>query len=330
MSNPSDGFSASKTMIPHWDGKAKTYALYRSQYGGVAVFTECGDALDPALMRDMPTKPEYLTIKNRDTTASPWSDDEKRRMALYVANTKMSAIFVLGQSKNHAVRVLDQTKTDDYPHGFVWKALETLDASNKPNDMTAEIELENALERVNFGQADDYYANIVDVCARFDRPASDLLKLKVMTKKVQSSTYMTFISTQLKATTPDFHRACMEIAELQRLCKVTATSGGKKSDGPGKEVALNDTEKSGGNGGKKCDHCGKTGHLKADCRSRKDALKKQGDCPECGKPTHLEKECWKKHPEKAPKWFGKKKSESANANVEVVLAALCDEEQDFA
>ena len=55
-------------------------------------------------------------------------------------------------------------------------------------------------------------------------------------------------------------------------------------------------------------------------------------CNFCGLKGHKEAECYKKHPEKAPKWFkdGSKSESASGVNVEVCLSQLDVTGQDFA
>ena len=319
--------SIGKSFIPQWDGKTSSYALYREQFFAVSVFSGCPDVMDETEMRNMPTKTVYSAIVGRNTTTSPHSPDEERQIDLYRQNMKMCSVFTLGQTSNHGVMVLVETKSDDYPHGKVWTAFRTLDKKFKPKDFTAEIECENALDALSFSRADEFYTDVVNICARYENQLSDTAKLKYLAKKCQSSTYAKIVSEQLDANTPDFEKACDEIAKIQRLVKASNKKEVPKSTG--KEVTLTSTEKGSSSEKKPCGHCGVKGHSKKDCNKRKEAIKKQGDCPECGKSGHLEKECWKKDPSKAPKWWSKdgKGKETSSASVELVIPAI---EQDFA
>ena len=321
MSNDDSG-SMSKSMIPRWDGKKNTYALYKEQFGAVAVFLDCADVLDETTMARMPTKSVYEATNGRDTTANPWSPDEKKLISLWEQNKKMSSIFTLGQNSNHGIMVLVETKSDEYPHGKIWTAFRTLDKKYKPKDFTAEIECENEIESIVFALADEYYTQVVEVCAKYEYSMSDSAKLKYLAKKCQSPTYIALINRELESSTPSFEKACDDIAKIQRLAK-SGTKTAQEQKRPGKEVTLNSTEQGGGDK-KNCPFCnGK--HARKDCTKRKEALKKQGDCPECGKGNHLEKECWKKNPSKAPKWWnreGNKSKETSNANVELMVPSL--------
>lgn len=287
---------------------------------------KCGDVLKESCIKNLLTEFGYDTLKNRDSQANPYSDDEKRAMKLYEDNANMGALFTLGQKSNAGAMVLAQTVTNAYVHGKVWQAFQTLDGEYQPVDMTAEVELEQALEKIHFNKANEYYTRFVEVSAGYQHKLSEKEKLKIMVKKCTSPTYAVEIRKQMLDANGTLAKACTEIAAIQRLVHIA--DGPKKPKEPKKEkeVSLGSTE--GGGGKKKCSHCGATNHKRADCTKLKAALKKQGNCPECDKPGHLESECWKKDPSKAPKWWGKK-DESSNANVELMIASV-ETEQDFA
>lgn len=320
-----DDNSSGSRMVPQWDGKAETYALYREKFGAVAVYYGCDFVMDASEMRAMPGKTAYTTLKAIDPTNQ--SNDDKKHIQLYEQNTKMCSIFVLGQSSNHGLMQLVATKSDEFPHGKLWEAFGALDRKKKPEDFTAEVEMQTRLKAIQFKRADDYKTEFTNIGAEYKFVMEEAAKLKIMMKRVKSATYAQIIVSELKKANPDFSQACQDISEIQRAAGLAES---KPEPKPGKEVALNSTEKSGGGGKqKKCRHCSGA-HLQKDCERFKAALKKQGNCPECGKDDHLEKGCWKKHPELAPKWWGKRNGkEVSNASVELMLASI-ESEQDFA
>ncbi len=46
--------------------------------------------------------------------------------------------------------MIEKMKSDDHPHGLAWKAIETMKQKNKPKGMSAEIEMEAELHKVQF------------------------------------------------------------------------------------------------------------------------------------------------------------------------------------
>ena len=63
-------------------------------------------------------------------------------------------------------------------------------AKNKPKDVSAEIELDAELKKIQFRNANDYYNNVVVVTAQFDVTKLDTDLIKIMAKKVHSSVYV--------------------------------------------------------------------------------------------------------------------------------------------
>ena len=52
----------SLSKIPYWDGKADSFGLYVSKIETYAKFLGIGDALDPVLMANCPTRSEFAVI----------------------------------------------------------------------------------------------------------------------------------------------------------------------------------------------------------------------------------------------------------------------------
>ena len=52
--------------IPYWDGKAESFGVYVSKIKAYAEFMGVGDALDPVLMENCPTKSEFVAMRLRE------------------------------------------------------------------------------------------------------------------------------------------------------------------------------------------------------------------------------------------------------------------------
>ena len=328
--NSIDGKSLST--VPKWDGAQDTCARYIAQVMALSEYYDCGDAMDSVAMGNCPTKTEYEVIG-----ANPSGNDLKRSL-LWRQNKRMCAILTLGQASDHGLAVIQKTVTADFPQGKAYRVIEMLMAKNKPKDVSAEIELDAELEKVQFRNANDYYNDVVAVMARFDVVKSDTDLIKIMAKKVNSSVYANEILKHLgdASQADDLETMCEEISKIQRLTK----ANGGNSRGKDKEVQLTSAE--GGKGDFKgiCGHCKKRcGYKRKDCPLQKASGNGgnsnngggNGDktCSHCGRKGHLESGCWKKHPEKAPQWWKdlQAKGEAAGGSVEIMVASV---EADFA
>ena len=99
-------------------------------------------------------------------------------------------------------------------------------AKNKTKDVTAKIELEKELEKVQFRNASDCYKDVLSVTSRFDVTWSDTNLIKIMAKKVTSSTYASKIIDHLKSTSADnFEELCSDITTVQYLMKISSGGG---------------------------------------------------------------------------------------------------------
>jgi hypothetical protein len=68
-------------------------------------------------MKDCPTKME---LKGLD----PNITRDKALASLYKANSRLAAILTLSQQTAHGLGFLEQTKSDEFPSGIVYRALE--------------------------------------------------------------------------------------------------------------------------------------------------------------------------------------------------------------
>ena len=323
-----DSESKSVTM-PKWDGKAETCPRYITHITALAEHYDCGDAMDESEMVNCPTKAEYMTLKGK---TSP-SDDEKERISLYKQNKRMTAIMVLGQQSDHGIAMVDNTKCDDHPGGLAFKVIQAMKVKHKPKDTSAEINLDTDLDKIEFARAEDFYNDVVAVCARYEVKKSQTDLVKLLAKRVTSSVYAKMIIDHLNqgSTHHSLERICADIKEIQRLTKANGLGPAKPK---GKEVQLVGAEASEGDFKGVCGWCNaKCGYRRKDCPKRKAAMANGGGggdrdktCNHCGKKGHIEANCWKKHPEKAPEHI-RKKMEGGGASVEVMLMSL--DEPDF-
>jgi hypothetical protein len=70
-------------------------------------------------MADCPTKRE---MKGLDLT----QNDDKRKANLYKSNSRLAAIFTIGQLTAQRLGYLEQTKSDEFPFRIVYRALELM------------------------------------------------------------------------------------------------------------------------------------------------------------------------------------------------------------
>ena len=177
-----------------------------------------------------------------------------RNRKLYEQNRKICAMIVLGQQTDHGLALLTKMKGTGYPHGRANLFLSQMRTRYTLNDTAAEMELDDALERVGMKGANDYFNKCTSIQAKFDVPCSDTKLIKMMAKKVKSDTFSATIIGHLRQSTPDdFEAVCDEINTLQRM--TGATTSVHKAE---KEVALANYAK-GNNGGfkGKCNNCGR-------------------------------------------------------------------------
>ena len=121
---------------------------------------------------------------------------------------------------------------------------------------------------------------------------------------------MASLGTVMQLTKQRAHTSAEYITEMHKVRADSEKNPKKKSDDDnnGHETALGNV----GAYAKKCYGCGKIGHKKADCTSKKSSgggyqgkkgspNNNQGNCNHCGFKGHKEAQCWKKHPELRPK-----------------------------
>ncbi len=327
--------SRSGVSIPKWNGKQDSFSRYHAKIHALAEYYDCGDAFDELKMMGLPKKSEFELL---DLT----KQDEKELANLYNANKRMCALIVLGQDSDHGLAMMKRTSTSDNPHGNSMRFMQLAENKNKPSDASAEIEMDAELEKIKFFNANEYYNDVVAVQARFEVTKTEMDLVKVMAKKVTNETYAKMIVDHLDAhaTTPcDLEELCDKISKIQRLTKAKGGSGENKKKNE-KEVQLAAADGKGTFKGV-CGNCKKVcGYKRATCPHKAatgndekgtDKGTDNRKCDHCGRTGHLAASCWRKNADKAPQWFKDKlaagKVETSNTSVEIMLAAV--EGEDF-
>jgi hypothetical protein len=130
------------------------------------MFMGVGDALDPVLIEDCPTKSEFVTIDVTNPTNTSLVE-------LYKANKKLCAIIAWGQGKSHGIALLGNTKNDDYPNGLAYEFVVKAKKANKPSDASAMIQLEIELEKLQLKGARDFYNDVVGELVKYKVTKTD-------------------------------------------------------------------------------------------------------------------------------------------------------------
>ena len=299
--------------IPSWNGDEATFGLYLSKVQAVSQL-ENVDVLDKDEMQDLPTKSEHEALGDTDA--------DKALKEKFKLNKKFMATLIIGTNDPHTLSVLNKTKSDAHPYGVAHLAIAKLSSKHKPKDTNAEILLENAIDDIKFGKADDYLKEALLVQSQYSVELSETAMCKALLKKMKSKTDIQIVSKHLKLdpSQHDLETVIEEISEIQKLQKSACDAGNKSKVKAEKEISLaqTDDKPSGGGGnnsnsGVKCNACGG---------------------------RHHENQCWRKHPEKAPGWFKErqkkrdekkrlKQAETATSSVDMLQLASIDTASDF-
>ena len=138
-------------------------------------------------------------------------------MELYKANKKLCAIIASGQGKSHGMALLGKTKCDDYPNGLAWEFVVKAKKANKPSDVSTVIELGVKLDKLQLKSARDFYNDMDSVMDKYEVTKTNHELCMLMAQKNNDTSYARLILDKLKSSSPDFHRLCNDISEIQSL-----------------------------------------------------------------------------------------------------------------
>ncbi len=109
--------------------------------------------------------------------------------------------------------------------------------------MSAKIEMEVELQKVQFRSAVDYYNDIAGVTSNYEVEKTETELIKIMSTKVNSTMFAAMIISHMEdaANHDDLEELCNEIGKIKRLAKANGKSD-CSNDADGKETQLNSAE----------------------------------------------------------------------------------------
>eukprot|EP00956_Cyclotella_meneghiniana_P013481 scaffold19541_cov35-Cyclotella_meneghiniana.AAC.1 len=222
--------------IQKWDGKKETFDRFDAQVTALASILEVEDALNESKFTGFPTDSEYdgFDLANLGANA--------QKAKIYQQNKRMCALLTLAQSSSHGLAIINKTKTADCKYGRADQIMKSLKTKYSPKDTGAKIEMELALDKLQFKFANDFYNQVMATTAMYSVSVSmteeELCTLAA--KKYRSAMYVKMILDHIRhahagMNTMDFEKIMDDITEIQRTSKSFGDDGRKLE----KEVALN-------------------------------------------------------------------------------------------
>ena len=146
--------------IPQWDGTKKACSRYMSKIEAMAQYQDGGDACDESEMTACPTKTEYVVLDKLAVNVSVAA-----KVKLWKSNAKLMATVVMGQQSDHGMAMVKKTKSADFSSGQAWKVLKAMRKKCKPNNTTTENQMEQEVDNLRFGSAQQFCNDVIRVTA---------------------------------------------------------------------------------------------------------------------------------------------------------------------
>jgi hypothetical protein len=135
--------------------------VYVSKIKAYAEFVGVGDALDPMMMENCPTRSELVVL-------DVMKPENRILVNLYKANKKLCAIIALGQGKSHSMALLGKTENDEFPNGKALEFIEKAKKANKPSDASAMTEMDVECDQLQLKGPRDFYNDVVGVMDKYE------------------------------------------------------------------------------------------------------------------------------------------------------------------
>ena len=252
-----------------------------------------------------------------DTILDEGKENEKKQLRARELNAKgiHALIQALETPELMDKIMLEQMRDTKWPSGKfsdMWKAI---NEDEQPNDVVAEMSMLDDLRKLRLPRTKDPKTlrdAIAAIEVQYEIPLTETRKTAVVLRAgaSENSSVMATLGTVMQLTNQRDPTSAEYITEMHKQFRIEKV----KAEGEKKTKKKSDEDENGlktalgevGAFTAKCYGCGKTGHKKADCPSKKGGGKQgkkespnnmQGSCNHCGFKGHKEAQCWKLHPE---------------------------------
>jgi len=318
---------------PDFSGKKKDYPPWRMKLQAYAAEEGFALALLTAFKSQLPSREDTVLDEN--------TADGKAHAEAKALNAKAYNALILGMKDNKMLNVLQQSKTEAWPSGLAWLAIELLEQRFAPKDAMSSVEMEDQLAKIKIGKNDDPLDiddKMAEVQIQFGCVLTEDQKLTWIIK-IARGNYASEITNCTKLYNMVHGRKPTPQEMLDTLHECWRVGGGKKSDNDDStETVLAAPDGFAGT----CYHCKQKGHKANNPKcpkfnnngggngsggggSNNNGKKKfDKDCNNCGVKGHKKVDCWEleSNAHKRPKnWKSKMSNNNTGAtSIEMVIA----------
>ncbi len=326
---------------PTFDGKKKSFLQWKLRFQMHVSAAGCAAALNDNYKSVLPAVEDVSMLDPvRDAVA----------IAAVKSNALVMQALVCALDENNMNHAMVEIQADkDWPTGKAHRVWSRLLEDYQPDDITSEVELEQALMKIKLAKGANpktLVDKLASLEAQYCTTIPESKKKAIVWNAASGAQYGSIVTV-----TNDMTKlVSLREATAQELCTAMhrqwRMTAGNTDDGDA-GVETGETALASTNNGKfsgTCFLCKKAGHRKADCPTKGKApastaaetagaavspnngggggRKFQGNCNFCDRKGHKEEDCWKKFPEKSP--FANKGKETAAATVtsELLVCAI--------
>lgn len=307
----------SSLKISKFDGKRANYAMWESQFVAILGVKGCAAALQPNFKAKLPATGDISALNLSDA-------GQKAQYEALVKNNLAMSYLTVAMNSPSLLRIVQASKTSDFPDGLAYKVMDKLEKKYKPKDVMADAEQMEKLMKLEVGprqDPDELGDQIAAIENEYGSQLDEKQKIAAVVKAAGRLYAAEINSTTNRITTgggtvtaEDLIEACNESWRISGNGKSKTTGEGEVPN----EATLGSTP---GQFNGSCYKCGEKGHKAFQC-GQQQQQRFNGKCHECGRNGHKRDDCWElaKNAHRRPTGYVPKKKEAAATNVEILIA----------
>ena len=284
--NNDESVAIRSVRMPVFDGTHATFQVWWMRFTAFAIVHRFKAAISPeGAEEDLPAT---------EAAAIPTGADGAAARAAVRRNSVAYANLSLALNSEQLVRILVAGQTTTWPSGLAWRVVQALHRRFKPADIISKIELRRMLNQISMSRKEDpvtLFEQLSKIENQFSTTINKADAIAIVMDAAPDE-YQAILNTEQRAKGDDI--TLQDLAETmdqqwrslygQRKTKIITGNDG------------NDTEVALAAFAGKCHNCHQVGHRAADCPHKKNTNKnnknKRKRCSHCGKLGHVEANCW--------------------------------------
>ena len=131
--------------LPSFDGKRESFSLYWAKLRSYAKIKKCETGIG-RIVKGVATKDPHLPTREDEVEAlDPANETDKKKIRSASHNDIMMACYIMSFATAGLLRMIEKSKSEEWPSGQAWMVTKLLLKKYKPTDRISKSELDSDL-----------------------------------------------------------------------------------------------------------------------------------------------------------------------------------------